>query len=554
MKKFHLNQVDYYETFPAFLEGIRNRFGEKPALSYFTRKKEEVRHSYTELVRDVHALCEALCAMDLDGQHVALVGENSYEWIVAYLAITATGGVAVCIDIEQPDESIRQMLITAGVKAAFVSETYLPICKPLIKEDACLRQLMLMAVPEGDGQFPSLTELCAIGREKEAGENSLRGRVQVDPDQTAAIVFTSGTTSRPKLVMLTQKNILQNTSDAILYISAEEKVFTSLPFYHTYGMTCAVLGTLVRGAHLYLNGDLKTMMRDLHLAQPDSIVTVPLIVEAIYNQIWLGAEKQGKARQLRRLLKINGLVRRLGIPWQSKTLLGIREKIVGNLHIAVSGGAHLSKEITKDMALFGIFILQGYGITECSPLVSVNCNYSYRMGSVGHVLPSCQLKMVDGEIWVKGPSVMKGYYRDDEATKQVLEDGWFKTGDLGYQDKDGFLFLTGRKKNLIVFKNGKKLSPEKIEEMIGRIPLVKDVLIHGIKSGNSADDVKVAASIYPDPERARQMSSYEILEELQKEIDRINATLPLYQQVQMINIREKEFAKTASQKIKRHMV
>lgn len=554
MKQFHLNQVDYYETFPAFLEGIRHNFGGKPALSYFTRKKEEVRHTYEELAADALALSEALCGMELQGKHVALVGENSYEWVVAYLAVAACGGAAVCIDIEQPDEIIRQMLEISDADAAFVSDTYLSICKPQLREGARLRQLMLMAQPEGIGQFPSLRELCALGRERMERGESVRETITVEPDQTAAIVFTSGTTSRSKLVMLSQKNILQNTSDSILYISAEEKVFSSLPFYHTYGMTCAVLGTLVRGAHLYLNGDLKTMMRDLHLAQPDSVVTVPLMVEAIYNQIWLAAEKEGKAEKLRSLLKLSAFVRRFGIPWRSKILTGIKEKIVGNLHIIISGGAHLSREITEDFALFGILILQGYGITECSPLVSTNCNYSYRMGSVGHVLPSCQLKIVDEEIWVKGPSVMQGYYQDDETTAQAMEDGWFKTGDLGYQDKDGFLYLTGRKKNLIVFKNGKKVSPEKIEELIRRIPLVKDVLIYGTKSGSSADDVKVAASIYPDPQRSGHMSAYEILEELQAEIDRINAALPLYQQVQMINIREKEFAKTASQKIKRHMV
>jgi long-chain acyl-CoA synthetase len=228
--------------------------------------------------------------------------------------------------------------------------------------------------------------------------------------------------------------------------------------------------------------------------------------------------------------------------------------MAGNLHIIVSGGANLSEKISKDFELFGILILQGYGITECSPLVSANSNHSYKHGTVGHVLSSFELKFVDEEIWVKGPSVMKGYYKDPEQTAEVMEDGWFKTGDLGYLDRNGFLCLTGRKKNLIVFKNGKKLSPEKLEEMIRPLPLVKDVIVQGTASGSSTDDVKLTASIFPDAAQTADMSSYEILVALQKEIDRINDDLPGYQQIELLNMRDQEFERTSTKKIKRYTI
>ena len=549
MKRFKLNSVDYYDTFSDFVDGIGKKYADKPAVSYFTRKQEEIVHTYGEFTSDIRALRETLYADGFAGKQIAIISENCYEWLVAYLAVTSCGAVAVCIDAEQSDDTIRQMLSLADADAAFVSGTYVSICLPALPRE----RLFAFSADCSEEGIRTFGEMCAAGREGLSALSESRSYA-LDPHQTAVIVFTSGTSSLAKPVMLTHKNILQNTSDCILYAWTYERVFSQLPFYHTYGMTCGVLSTLVHGFHLFINGDLKTVMRDLMLSKPDTLMTVPLMLEAISNQIWLAAEKSGRAESLKKLLKFAGFLHRLGIRPKFSTLEAIRKKAFGTVSIVITGGAALGEDIEREFELLGITILQGYGITECSPLISVNSNRSRRFGSVGHVLPSFEIKSVDGEIYVRGPSLMPGYYNSPELTAEVMEDGWFKTGDIGHVDSGGFLFITGRKKNLIVFKNGKKVSPEKMEELIQRIPLVKEVVVYGAASGNSADDIKLAASIFPDSDRTEGMTAYDILAGLQAGIDEINSDLPFYQHIQMINIRKQPFAKTGSQKIKRHLV
>ncbi|MGI5896122.1 MAG: AMP-binding protein [Oscillospiraceae bacterium] len=554
MKQIPLNSVDYYTTFADFLSGISHKYSAKPAISYFTRRKEERCYTYGELTAQVFALRAALTARGLAGKHIALVGENSYRWILTYLAVAASGGVVVCIDIEQPVDAIREMILAADAAAIFASSSCLSICAPLVGEDSSVRLLAALEDEPSEPNVAGFAALCEEGRALLDEKGDPCQGLRINPTQTAAIVYTSGTTSTSKPVMLSQQGILHNASDAMAYVSLGGRVFTSLPFYHTYGMTCSVLTGLIVGAHVFINGDLKTVMRDLHLSNPVTMMSVPLLIEAIHNQIWLSAEKEGKAAGLQKLFKIQRIASKLHLSWRSKVLDDIRKKAVGSLRIMISGGAHLSPDIEEEFELLGILVLQGYGITECAPLISVNRNELHKTGTVGMALHGCAAKTVDGEIWFKGINVMNGYYKSPELTAEVMEDGWFKTGDLGSIDKDGFITITGRKKSLIVFKNGKKISPEKLEEQLRKIPLVKDVLVYGAPTGVSADDVKLSASIYPDPERAAGLSSYEILEHLQQEVNKINSDLPLYQQVQMIHIREQEFSKTASKKIKRNQV
>jgi len=291
----------------------------------------------------------------------------------------------------------------------------------------------------------------------------------------------------------------------------------------------------------------------LLLAQPHTVLTVPLVLETIHNRLWATAEETGKADGLRTLLKLKKFMFQLGFRKSGKTLDALRKKILGDVRLIICGGAHMNPEISEEFSYLGISVIQGYGITECAPLVSVNRNLANKWNSVGLVSAHTEVKIVDGEILVRGKNIMQGYYKQPELTEEAMVDGWFCTGDIGEIDRDGFLYITGRKKNLIVLKNGKKISPEKLEEKLKTVPLVQDVMVYGAVTGSSTDDVQVAASVYPDKDKAAGMTTYEILEHLQAEFNKINNTLPFYQQIQMITIREQEFSKTSLKKIKRHL-
>ncbi len=546
MKKYPLNNVPYYTRFRDMLDGMSKGNEEKSALSWFTRKGEQQGVTWGQFHEQVLGLQAQMIHMGLAGKHIAIMGENSYEWLLTYFAATYCGAVAVCVDIEQPDDTIKQMLQMADVEALFYTKSCKDLCisfaggsKPMV----CFAQ---------DEDYPCIHTLAKEGLQLlESGSVT---PAQVTGDMTAAIVFTSGTTNYSKPVMLSQEAILTNAADAIANVTIGSIVFTSLPFYHTYGMNCAVIAMLLSGAHVFINGNLKTVMRDLQLSQANTMLTVPLMLETIHSKMWLSAEESGKSEGLRKLLKIRKFLLKLGIKKNFKKLDQLRQKCFGTLDLVICGGAHMSSAIIEQFYCLGLLVVQGYGITECAPLVSVNRNKMFKFDSVGLVSKHSQVKIVDGEIWVRGKNVMTGYYKFPDLTEEAMEGEWFKTGDLGEMDKDGFLYITGRKKNLIVFKNGKKVSPEKLEERLKKLPMVQDVVVYGAVSGVSTDDVVVAASIFPNKEKAVGMNSYDILEALQQEINLINRELPMYQQIQLVNIREQEFSKTALQKIKRHLI
>ena len=546
MKKYPLNKVVYFSTFKELIENLPNGRENDPAISWFNRSGEKSGVTLNRMREDVRNLQAYFVKNGLSGKQIAILGENSYEWLLVYFAANYCGATAVCVDVEQSDETITQMMGMVDLSAVFYASAF--------------EQLDALQINNGidtyllSGRGSSKTVAAVIEEGKRLREESIEPiEVKTTPDMIASIVFTSGTTNTSKPVMLSQEAILTNASDALANVSIGKVAFTSLPFYHTYGLTCSVLSMLIGKAHLYINGNLKTVMRDIHLAKPHTMLTVPLMLEIINNNIWISAEELGKAQKLKKLLKLKKFLFSIGIKNPGKTLSNLREKAFGKIRLIICGGAHMNSDIMKTFCYMGVTVLQGYGITECAPLVSVNRNEANKFDSVGTVTANCEVMINDGEILVRGKNVMSGYYNLPELTEEAMKNGWFATGDLGYLDKDGYLYITGRKKNLIVFKNGKKLSPEKLEEKIRTIPLVQDVLVYGAVRGISTDDVQIAASIYPNKEKCMDMTQYEILEALQNEINIINRDIPLYQQIQMITIRDHGFSKTALQKIKRHL-
>lgn len=535
-----------YEHFGAFLYDIAGRYAKRPAVTSYTRRGEERTFTYEEMVHHAMAFGQSLIEAGFGGQHVAIVGENSYEWLIAYLGAIVSGSVAVCIDVEQSDDTIQSMIREADAKLMVVSADFVSICQPLLDEGV---DRMVVVDRKGEEGYDAFVAL---------GENAFKEkggwtRPELSGEQTAVIVYTSGTTSTAKPVMLSHRALMANAAVSIAIVPVDRKSFCSLPFYHTYGLTCAVIGSLIGGYNICI-GNLKTILRDIQRFQPRTLVAVPLIVETLHRMIWAGIEKSAKKSTIQRLIRMGRALGRPSMFMPAKLIEGIRSSPIGSLRIIISGGAHLDSTIGEELEAFGILVMQGYGITECSPLVSVNDPFDCDFASVGYVVPGYEIDIRDEEIYVKGVSLMKGYYKRPELTRAALSDGWFGTGDLGYVNKKGQLFITGRKKNLIVMKNGKKISPEEIEGYLSSIPIVQEVVAYGVTQGSSTDDVKLAVMVYPNPREVEGMTSYDILQTLQKEVDRINAKLPSYKQIQMIHIRESEFEKTSSRKIKRQMI
>ena len=510
MKKYSLYDADMYNDFKTFIDRKFEKYKNKPAITTYNEAGEISTKTYKEMMCDIYALAEEFANKGLANKHTAIISQNSYMYVVSFFAILYIGGTVIPVDTEQSTSTIKFMISFADTDFILVSESMLED----IQSEGILEKTPFVILSENKNIKGGFYETLENGNKLIAERGRMCKDVVISPDEKAVIIYTSGTTNVSKPVVLSQKAILVNAIEATKLVKLPEKFFSSLPLYHAYGLTCAFISSMANGSELCLNGDLRYMLRDFMVYKPEGIMAVPLIVETLYKYI------------------MNGY----SFP---------------ELKMIICGGAHLSVKIAKSLNKCGIRVQEGYGITECAPLITVNRNEHYKIGMVGLALPGYEIKIQDGEIYVKGTSLMSGYYKNEELTKEAIENGWFKTGDLGHIDDDGFLAITGRKKNVIVLKNGKKVSPEELELILSGIPIIKEALVYGSSVGNAADDVVPAVTIYPDPELSKGKQSYEILSEIQAEVDLINEKLPTFKQIRLINLRENEFEKTSSKKIKR---
>jgi long-chain acyl-CoA synthetase len=544
----HYNVIEY-NTIPQMVEafkGANGKYGPAKALVFYDNHGNEYTYSYLRLNNDVSAFANGLIAMGLSGKHIAIASENRYEWLVAFLAIACCGGVAICLDVEQRSEVIWDMIDKGDGQVV--------VCSPLLAEHLGENRLPFICFT-GNGQIPGectfYGDLIDRGLAFEAENPSALDSIPIEKDTPAAIFYTSGTTSSSKPVVLSHYNIMYNACHAQQLVTLGESMFTTLPFYHTYSLVAGILDMLSQGGVVGANGSFKYIFRDILLFKPVTLFAVPLLVDTIARYIRNGEEKKGLDKKAdaavahyRKLLRIFRNPRTMDHP-------GVKEVLGESVKIIISGGAHLSEETAMRLSAYGLLVIQGYGITECSPLISVNRNEFNKIGSVGKVMPGMQVRIEDGEICVKGPSVSRGYYKNEKFTAQAFRDGWFMTGDIGYLDKDGFLYINGRKKSLIVFSNGKKISPEEIEIKLMECPYVKEVVAYGASSGQSADDVKLAVIVYPDPDRTVGMQPYEVLHSIQKEVERMNMGQPPFRKIQIVKLTETPFERTSTKKIKR---
>ena len=543
MSAYPIYQVDYYKNFREMLFGIAQKYAQKSAITWYPRTGCAQTKSYRDLEMDALLFAEALCAHGLQGKHIAIAAENSYEWVCAFLGIVACGSVAICIDAKQTAESMLGMAKCADAEMVLVSQRVAPLLCPLLLEADI--QTVVMGAYRG---VQSLEEFCSAGRESAQGKDTA-AHCRIDGKQPAAIVFTAGTTGLPKPVVLSQQGLMTNASEYIAMISPAPKVFCSLPFYCPHGLTCGLLGILIGGANLGISG--AENQEDMSAFDAQSIIALPHRAVQLYQKLMEGVRQAGRQRQVKRLLKVNAFLHRMGIRRPYRQLVQAKKRITGQLEMIVCGGAHLPRMVAQNLLAFGVLVLECYEAAECSPLIAANRKHSYEFSSGGHVLPSLELRVIDGEICVRGPSVMLGYYGREQETKEVLRDGWFHTGDMGHRNRRKFLYIAGRKKNLITLKNRRKISAEEIEMYLAELPLVKEAVAYGDMGEGPAGGAKLAVLIYPDEAQCKGMGQREILERLQREIDWLNLKLPAYKQIQTVHLRGSAFEKTLSYKIKR---
>lgn len=570
MKSLKNKKKDYalyssvrYDDIRDMLDVTADRYGDKTAVSYRNspKDKDSVKVSFEEMRRSVAALATELIAADLRGKKVGIIGENSIGWIYSYFAVTSMGAVAVPIDKEYPAPDMVSILNTARCDALLFSPSIKDKLDRIVDEVPSIKFYASFTEKENDEYIPTLGELIASGEERiSKGDNSYYN-YEIDPDEMVSIVFTSGTTGKGKGVMLSTRNILDDMSNGIFLFNMPEKTLFALPAHHTFGSTVNLIGHYMQGLEIYISSGNRYILDELKKEDPTHLVLVPLYIETFYKKIFASIEKQGKLPLVKRMMKISDALRKRGIDLREKLFGEILKNFGSRMRLIVSGGAALNPDIIRDFESIGIVILNGYGITECAPLISCNRNNYRKAGSVGRPIIYEDVRIYnpdengEGEICVKGTNVMLGYYENEEATREVFdEEGYFHTGDLGKIDDEGWIYITGRSKNLIILSNGKNVYPEEIETELSRIYGISEVIVYeGLSRDGAATDL-IVAEIFPDREALALRNITDEKKYFDAEVAALNARSAPHKKIGLVKIREVEFEKTTTRKITRFSI
>lgn len=522
--------------------------------------------TYARTLADVNALGTSLIAKGMKGKRIAVIGENSYKWSVSYLAAVCGTGIVVPLDKELNQHELLQLVVNAEASCVIFDDKYEKMFKSMKDSgETVIKLLINMDRDHGNGDVEAFSDLLKDGyRAVEDGDRSFID-AEIDREAMNILLFTSGTTGVSKGVMLCHRNIAEDLMSAptVLQIRSDDVFFSVLPVHHTYECTAGFLLPLYKGAAVAYCEGLKYITKNLEEIKPTVFLGVPVLFESLYRKIWQNVRKQGKEALLKNVIRANRITKKVGIDLGNVFLKQIREVFGGRMRIMICGGAAINPEVLDGIRDFGIMALQGYGLTECSPIGALNPDQAPKSASIGRALPNFDMKVVDeneegiGELCLKGGNVMLGYYNMPEATAQAVQDGWFYTGDLGYIDSEGYAYITGRKKNVIITKNGKNVYPEELEYYLSRIPYVLESLVYDKESNDGLDTVIVAA-IRIDEEEVIQKLGKDYTEEmaeklLWEEVDKINAESPNFKKIKKIILRKTEFEKNTSKKIKRYV-
>ncbi len=552
MRKYECKYDIEFQNLKEIMDFVAEKYGNNTGFIYKSAdRKTKTEVTYKTFREDIDTLGAYLISKGLKGKKIAVMGSNSYTWLAAYYGIAINVGVVVPLDKGLPEEEIINSLIKCKADAIVYDESLGMDFDKIIKaEGVCVKTLIPMS------------EVC---REALAGYTGLADKYRsefkkIDNDATDIIVFTSGTSQDAKAAQLSQKNIASTiyAMRKVEPIYEDDVEMILLPLHHVFGNQ-GVLMFISNGATNVFCSGLKYIQKELKEYGVTAFFAVPLIIEAMVGKVLKTAEREGKLEKLEKGRKIARALLKVGIDVRRKLFKDVIDGLGGKLRFMISGASGLDRKILDYATDFGILTVQGYGLTETAPTIASESYFYRRPGSVGHFMYGVDYKINDpdedgiGELYVKGPNVMKGYLEDDEANSKVFVDGWFNTGDLCRVDKDGYLFITGRKKNVIVLKNGKNIYPEEIEPMIDKLPYVVESVVMGEEKG---DDYRLVAHVVYDPE-ADELKGKSV-EEVQAIIDaafaKINSEMPKYKSIKQTYIRTEPFEKTTTQKIKRRTV
>ncbi len=554
------------KNYREMIEYSVKNYADKVAYKY--KKNGDLKHveyvekTYEQVGKDIKAFATELLNKGLENRKIVVIGNNRYEWCISYLAVTSANMIIVPLDKALPNNEIENLVIRSEAEVAIFDKKYIEVMKKLKKDTNANLKMLICMDNIKDNDVENFSQLLQKGKELLKNDDNRYEKVKVNPEKMSIMLFTSGTTNVPKAVMLSQKNICANLSDFASWVKLypTDTLLSFLPIHHTFECTVTFLYGFYSGCTVAFCDGLKYIQKNLVEYKVSVFVAVPLVLETMYKKVQKAIHDQGKEKLISTMVKISNSLLKCKIDLRKVIFKKILDNLGGNIRLVLYGAAPMNKETIVGFNNFGIELVQGYGLTETSPVIAAETDKEKKPGAVGLALPSLNVKIDhpdengEGEILVKGPSVMIGYYHNDEENQKAFIDGWFRTGDYGYITEDGFIYVTGRKKDIIVLQNGKNVYPQEIEFLINKLPYVTESLVY--QRGKDKTDTMLCAKIVYDKdlikEKLGEKTEKEYQELIWEKIKEINQQLPVFKHIKKISITTEPLIKTTTQKVKRY--
>ena len=556
-----------YKTIKEIFERSTEIYSNKEfILEKFNPKGEFEEITYKKFGEDVIALGTALTnKYNLKGERIVIVSETTYEWYISYMAALCGAGIAVPTDKELPVNELENVIKRSRASIVIYSERMKDSIKKIADDLPGVKYFAEMYSDDKlNGRYVGLNTIINEGKELVANGDDSFMKIEIDPEEFKVLIFTSGTTSQSKGVMLCNRNLAENINAVSAYVRLypTDRLFSVLPLHHTYESTIGFLLPMAFGCSVAVCQGLKHIVPNLKETKPTAMLAVPLLIENLYKKINTSIEKGGKAGLVNSMIHVTNALKTVGIDIKRKVFGEIYENLGGNLRFIVSAAAPIDAKVGKWVQDIGITFLQGYGLTETAPIAALTPEYDTKVGSAGKPIICADIKIHnpnengEGEIWIKSKTLMLGYYENEEATNEVMNDGWFNAGDIAYMDEDGFLFITGRTKNVIVTQNGKNIYPEEIELLLGKVEEIKECMVYGKQLNEDDKELTITVKVIPDYDKIEEKHGKDLSEEqvydiIWNEIKQVNRKLTSYKAIKRLEIKKDEFEKTTTMKIKR---